>query len=224
MYDSHECKTRTRRPLETQTRERREDAIVLHAMRPSGRRGPVRFKRLSGTGCYVSRHGAVYNTRAKKLIKPYVSAAGYSHVTLQAATCKLHRLVYGVWRGSWSQVVHHVDGDKRNNSLSNLEGLSFGEHSKRHGAWSKRTPYETVDESDLPADTTVFSSYKNHSSRNLLKSDSREEFYRRKGVRNPSYIRPVRTMYGTREAPYVRSRSTKRTLVEVPLKALGWGK
>lgn len=31
--------------------------------------------------------------------------------------------------------VHHIDGDKRNNALSNLEVVSPKEHAIRHGRW-----------------------------------------------------------------------------------------
>lgn len=38
------------------------------------------------------------------------------------------------------EVVHHIDGDKRNNAPENLEVITQGEHMRRHGLWEKRWP------------------------------------------------------------------------------------
>lgn len=48
---------------------------------------------------------------------------------------KLHRLIYEDYHKvtllSWAD-IHHIDGDKKNNDISNLELLSHGEHSRQH--------------------------------------------------------------------------------------------
>ena len=47
----------------------------------------------------------------------------------------LHRYVVSQYLGEWitsDEVVHHIDGDKLNNSIDNLELLSSSEHARLH--------------------------------------------------------------------------------------------
>lgn len=46
-----------------------------------------------------------------------------------------HRHVVSIHRGEWlrsDEIVHHIDGDKCNNSLDNLEVMSKSSHARRH--------------------------------------------------------------------------------------------
>ena len=48
---------------------------------------------------------------------------------------KLHRLIYEDYHGVTllpTTDVHHIDGNKLNNNIENLEAISHSEHSKRH--------------------------------------------------------------------------------------------
>ena len=65
------------------------------------------------------------------------SESSYGYVTRKTAPRVRefeHRLVYEAVNGPipGGYVIHHVDGDKRNNVLSNLEMLTVGEHMRLH--------------------------------------------------------------------------------------------
>jgi hypothetical protein len=70
------------------------------------------------------------------------------YLTVQGYFCSwktqkfLHRAIWEDTHGSIPQgcVVHHVDGDKRNNLIDNLQLLKWGEHTSRHDKANPRLP------------------------------------------------------------------------------------
>ena len=56
------------------------------------------------------------------------------------STIDEHRIVAGVENSGPGVVVHHMDGDKRNNHVSNLMILSRSDHSKMHGLGTRIRP------------------------------------------------------------------------------------
>jgi hypothetical protein len=52
-----------------------------------------------------------------------------------------HRLLAGCKDAGIDVVVHHVDGDKRNNVADNLEVLTRSEHAKHHGLGVQIRPW-----------------------------------------------------------------------------------
>lgn len=86
----------------------------------------------------VSDKGEVKSTPAdgkpRRTLKPEVGALGYVRVTLcqdnRRGRFLLHRLVWVAFRGEIPQhlQVNHVDGDKLNNSLANLEIVTASEN------------------------------------------------------------------------------------------------
>ena len=222
MYESHDCKLKIREPSETFTHSTTKDVIVLKTQRKNNKIGPVQFKRLNNTTYYVSKRGAVYNTTTRRFIKPYTDINGYSHVTLQAVTYRLHRLVYGVWKHRWPQIVHHKDGDKTNNKLDNLEGVTYKEHSKRHPSCLKNLPWKKVDGSNVPNDLAVIPSYKTYSFSNLFKSDSQRSLYRQRGFINPVFIKLKKSAFGAKRLSCFKVRASSGVIVVLPFSALGW--
>src|SRR5262245_616834 len=62
-------------------------------------------------------------------------AKGYIETRKGGILHRIHVLVYEAAHGKVPKgyVVHHIDGNKHNNNLRNLERLEWGEHSAIHG-------------------------------------------------------------------------------------------
>ena len=76
----------------------------------------------------VSSHGRVRNTKTDKILKPRKHSSGYLNVNLHhngnIRNYYIHRLVLLAFNPIYSDdilQVNHIDGDKKNNYLSNLE-------------------------------------------------------------------------------------------------------
>ena len=79
----------------------------------------------------VSSSGVIFNNNSKKVIG-YITA-GYQRINMYGRTMAVHRLVYLVFVGEISEnmTIDHVDGNKLNNEVSNLECVTYGENNKR---------------------------------------------------------------------------------------------
>ena len=65
----------------------------------------------------------------------YINKDGYLQFTNGKHRGKLyHRVIYEKFVGDIPEdcVVHHIDGNKLNNDILNLEVMSFEEHSRMH--------------------------------------------------------------------------------------------
>lgn len=82
----------------------------------------------------VSNLGKVYSTRASKMLKQGKMKNGYLRLVIRIdgkGTTKLvHRLVAETFLPNPNQheTVNHIDGDKENNSLQNLEWCTYAEN------------------------------------------------------------------------------------------------
>jgi len=56
-----------------------------------------------------------------------------------------HRLIAGCKDAGYNVIVHHKDGDKRNNDPSNLEIMTRIEHAKHHGFGSDVNSVEFIE-------------------------------------------------------------------------------
>lgn len=104
------------------------------------------FKKIIGANNYVAGiFGEIWNIKTNKIIKCASNGwAGYRQCQISfdngTRICKtVHRLVYEAFNGPIKNglVVNHIDEDKDNNSLTNLELLTRGDNI-RYGNRSKR--------------------------------------------------------------------------------------
>lgn len=73
-----------------------------------------------------------------------VAPPSYPGMRYRGRYCYEHHAVYWHAHGvipEQGQVIHHIDGNKRNNASSNLELMDVGEHGREHGS---RRPAERL--------------------------------------------------------------------------------
>lgn len=81
----------------------------------------------------VFENGTIYREfKTKcKLIKPIAGSHGYCTIRINGNNMLAHRLIMEAFRGKSDLTVDHIDGNKLNNSLDNLEYVTLGENIKR---------------------------------------------------------------------------------------------
>jgi hypothetical protein len=98
----------------------------------------------------ISHTGKVKNVKSKKWIKPYLNKDGHLKAFLYKDGCLkkyyIHRLVAHAFIQNADQnknIVNHIDGNKKNNHVSNLEWCTQSDNIKH--AWDhnliKRSKY-----------------------------------------------------------------------------------
>ncbi|MDT9683471.1 HNH endonuclease signature motif containing protein [Streptomyces sp. TRM76323] len=79
----------------------------------------------------VYSNGDIFSKRSNKFLKiNYNTTHSYARVSIDGKTIKLHRLIIETFLGKSELEVNHIDGNKRNNSLSNLEYVSRSQNVK----------------------------------------------------------------------------------------------
>lgn len=90
----------------------------------------------------VSNNGRVRNTKTGRIMKTNINTNGYETVCLrknkQQYNCRVHRLIADSFYGGEHDGldVNHIDGNKRNNVISNLEFCTRKDnvdHALNHG-------------------------------------------------------------------------------------------
>lgn len=82
----------------------------------------------------VSSSGEIYSTISKKILRQTKSSTGYYHVTLyldkKASCVNVHRIVADAFLPQKDNCpeINHIDGNKGNNSVINLERVSKSEN------------------------------------------------------------------------------------------------
>lgn len=99
------------------------------------------------TNYLIDTEGRVYNEKTKKYLNGTIGAHGYVKMTLSVNGKKtgkyLHRLMGMCFLGldeNSSFIINHIDGNKQNNALSNLEIVNSAENLQKAYDTSRRKP------------------------------------------------------------------------------------
>ena len=103
---------------------------------PSRFEPPYGFKsyKLSKGFIYVDENGNVFSTKTGKFLKPSLNKKGYLQISFYSddgrVTRKVHRIVAETFIDYPDEkpTVNHIDGDKANNAVSNLEWATYSEN------------------------------------------------------------------------------------------------
>ena len=98
---------------------------------------PKGFKRIPGFSKYaINNSGMVINITSRHIKKTYITHKGYERTNLvndngKNKTNSIHRLVMLAFKGPSDLTVDHLDNNKLNNNLDNLEYVTVEENSRR---------------------------------------------------------------------------------------------
>lgn len=75
--------------------------------------------------------GRVYSFKSHRYLKPSLNKYGYLKLKINGRNILLHRIVIETFKGYSELTVDHVDMNKLNNDISNLEYVTRSENSRR---------------------------------------------------------------------------------------------
>lgn len=82
-----------------------------------------------------------------KLKKQHISPKGYKKTNIDEVPLLVHRIVMEAFKGKSDLTVDHIDGNKLNNNLSNLEYVTAQENTKRawdNGVYDKKRVFKVA--------------------------------------------------------------------------------
>ena len=102
--------------------------------------------------------GEIFSIKSKKFIEPYKSEKGYLYFSPNGKAKTVHRAVLEAFDGEEKSEIDHIDGDKTNNALYNLEYVSRSENMKRAWANGARDRKASFKEKPIVWNSQVFKS------------------------------------------------------------------
>lgn len=157
-----------------------------------------RWKKRADLGILISTDGRIKDIHTKKIIQPKINGNGYYFISINNENYKVHRLVAQTFLGNIDNMtIDHLDGNRRNNKLSNLEIVSFAENIKRAKNNFVRLDediiLQSVQDNGLSAHEVIsaIKFYKKEIINKKIVAATVEEFYtiaKKRGVNIPSDI------------------------------------
>jgi hypothetical protein len=100
----------------------------MDTKKPAGYKEHPKYK-----GVYASKSGKVIGVFGG-VLTPYENSKGYHRVKVQGKDIFVHKFVWEAYKGlvdsSDGLTINHIDGNKANNSLSNLRRVSMSENAQ----------------------------------------------------------------------------------------------
>lgn len=93
----------------------------------------------------ISDMGTLYSIDKKKYINS-VDTGGYIRLSYEGKSYGLNRLIYTVFKGEIpkNKIIDHINSNKLDNSISNLQAISTTDNNKRSRVWLKRYKKQKV--------------------------------------------------------------------------------
>lgn len=125
-----------------------------------------------------------YNFKKERLLKLIINKDGYMFVRLckngKTKNMRIHKLVANAFLGESNLQVDHIDGNKQNNNLNNLEYVTPKENTQR--AWKKGIAKNTEYQRQI-AKKVMVERWKNNSHRKVRgtkrSTEEKREYQRR---------------------------------------------
>lgn len=110
------------------------------------------WKSFRDTKYLVSSYGRVRNGKTEKIMKGKISSVGYREYCLiinkKKTTFLAHRLVWEAFYNEIPEVINHIDGNKLNNNINNLENVSYKENNLKALYETKTRKYKKTAQYD----------------------------------------------------------------------------
>ncbi len=91
------------------------------------------WRQYNDSNYWISDLGECYNTKTKNMLSPIKSGEYFKYcfsINGKKSSCLVHKLVYSLFNEDYDNLkqINHIDGDKSNNSLKNLELVTNSEN------------------------------------------------------------------------------------------------
>lgn len=92
-----------------------------------------KYIKIENTNYSISNKGNVKNDKTNKILVFGISTTGYKFVNIKSKSTKIHRLVAKAFipNEHGYNIINHIDGDKLNNNVENLEWCTQS-HNLKH--------------------------------------------------------------------------------------------
>jgi len=92
----------------------------------------------------INRNGDIWSTKSNKILKQQINSGGYKFILLSKHFRFVHRLVYETWIGEIKNgyTIDHIDENKQNNNVSNLQQLTRSENTLKFNEIRFRKKYK----------------------------------------------------------------------------------